>query len=95
VVDLPGPLATLVDGGDLHRQQKPDRGAAGRRQPVRDRALQLLGEAEHALPGRHQAFPQLLEPARMGEVAGADDGDALALCPEGEVFEVAVLATGS
>jgi hypothetical protein len=92
VVDLPGPLPALVDGGDLHRQQEADRGAAGRREPVGDRPLQLAGQAEQPRLGRHQAFLQLLEPARMGEVAGADDADALALRPQCQVLQVAVAA---
>jgi hypothetical protein len=95
VVDLTRQLALLVDGRDLHREHEARLPVATGRQPLVDGSRDVVAQAEQAGLGRHQRLLQLSEPDRMGEVAGADDRDALLARPIGEVFEVAVLARGT
>ena len=95
VMDLPGLLELLVDGGDLHRQHEPGGGPlapAGRRQPLLDGPLEIGAQAKEARLRRHETFLDLGPPRGVGEVPRADDGDALLAGPEGEVLEIAVPA---
>ena len=95
VMDLPGLVELLVDGGNLHRQHEPGGGPlapAGRRKLLLDGALQVGPKAIETRLRRHEPFPDLGPPGRVGEVAGADDGDALLAGPDGEVLEIAVPA---
>src|SRR5579875_3147512 len=68
---FPCPLATAVDGGDLH------------------------GQPEAAWLGGDEALFQLIGPARMREVTGANHADPLAQCPRREMGYVGVLAAGA
>ena len=95
VMDLPGLVELLVDGGDLHRQHEPGRGLlapAGGRELLLDGSLQVGPQPIEARLRRHELLPDLGPPGGVGEVPGADDGDALLAGPEGEVLEVAVPA---
>src|SRR5580698_8611205 len=56
--------------------------------------LEVRPDPEQAGLGRDQGVLQLRGPRRVGEVAGAQDGQALAPRPPGQVFDIAVLAAG-
>ncbi len=93
MVHLPGALVPPVDGRDFDREHEPDR--ARRRPPGLSRhqpLLQLGPDPEQAGLGRDQRFAQLRRPGRMGEVAGAEHGQALAQRPPGQMLDIAVLA---
>ena len=92
VVDLPRLVALLVDGRDLDLEHEAHRRAAGRRQGRGDTLLDVLPQAEQARLGRDELLLQLGRPGRMAEVAGADEADALARRPLGEVLEIEVAA---
>jgi hypothetical protein len=85
VVHLAGPVVALVDRGDLHAEHEPGRTACLQRtgQPLDH--LGLVGQPEE--PGRvvDQIFAQMIEPGRVGEVAGAQQRDSLAPRPPGQV----------
>ena len=93
VMDLPRPVPLLVDGGDLHLQQEADRAVARRREP-RARSPARSRAAGGTGPGSAgtSLLADLLEPRRMGEVAGSDDRDPLAPRPEGKMLQIRVPA---
>src|SRR5262245_40820833 len=94
-MDFAGAVSLLVDRRDLDLQQEPRRAVAGRRKPLLDLALDLRPQAEEARLGRHELGADLLEPRRMGEVAGADDGETLPPRPERHMLQVRVPAGGA
>ena len=95
VVDLAGPVPLFVDGRDLDLEEEPGRPVAGRRQLPLDLALDLRAQAEEPRLGRDELAADLLEPGRMREVAGTDDGDPLAPRPQRQVLEIGVPARGA
>ncbi len=95
VVDLPGHPVTLIDGGDLGRKQEAHLWvAAGRGGPLQSR-LERGAEAKQARLGRLERLGEFPGPGRVGEVAGANHGDALARRPPGQRPDVAVLAASA
>ena len=93
VMDFPGLVALLVDGRDLHLEHEAHRRAAGRRQASRRRPARCPARRRNRPGlGRDELLLQLGRPGRMAEVAGADDADALARRPPGEVLEIEVAA---
>ena len=92
VMDFAGAVGLLVDGRDLDLEHEAHRRAAGGRQRLRDRLLDLVAQPVEAGLRRHELLLELGAPGRMGEVAGRDHADALAACPGGEVFEVEIPA---
>ena len=98
VMDLPGLVALLVDGRDLHRQHEPDRieaAGAGRRKLSLHGPFEVGAQAEEPGLRGDELLLQLSPPGRMGEVARADDADALLARPDGQVLQVAVPAGGA
>ena len=75
----------------MNRTSPPQLGGESRR----SRSLGVLAEPEQAGLGRDQGLLQLIRPAGMSEIAGADDGDPLAERPPGQMLDVAVPATGA
>src|SRR5262249_49531549 len=57
-----------------------------------DGARDVVAQRVQAVLGGNELLRELCEPARMGEVARPHDGDALALRPPVEAFEVQLLA---
>jgi len=84
MVDLAGAVIPLVDRGDLHGQHEPHV-APGHRGRQR---LARRGQPEQARLGGDEVFAQVVVPGGMGEVAGAQQRDALASGPPGEVGQV-------
>ena len=98
VMDLPGLVALLVDGRDLHRQHEPDRieaAGAGRWKLPLHGPFEVGAQTEEPGFRGNELLLQLGAPGRMGEVARADDADALLARPDGQVLQVAVPAGGA
>ena len=96
VVHLAGAVVALVDRRDLDGEHEPHIGRAQvRRQPLADVGFALRAQPVHARLGRYERLAQVVVPRRMGEVAGAEQRDALALGPPGERVEGQVTATGA
>ena len=95
VVHLAGAVVALVDGGDFHAELEPDRARAAGRGVAAESLLEVRADPEQAGLGRDQGFLEFRRPGRMGEVAGAEDPQALAQRPPGQVLDVAVLAAGA
>jgi hypothetical protein len=91
VVDLADPVAPLIDAADLDLQQEADRAPAGARDRLVHRPGQVGRQGEQARLGRHQLLAQLGEPARVGEVTGAQHPHALQLGEAVQVLEVQLL----
>ena len=66
------------------------RHAGGKRRG--DALLDIRAQAEQPGLGRDELLLQLGRPGRVAEVAGADDADALARRPPGQVLEIEVPA---
>src|SRR5262249_42126034 len=81
----------LVDRGDLDGQHEPDLRAGHTGRQRTDRAAQR----EQAGLRRYQLVAQVLAPRRVGEVAGTEQGDALAPGPPGEAGQVEIAAAGT
>ena len=93
VVHLARPLAVLVDVADLHGQHEAHVGGrAGARDLRRQLRRQLGPQRQQPAAVVDEPLLQLCEPARVGEVAGPHQADALALSPDPEVLEVELLA---
>ena len=88
-MDLPGLSVLAVDAADLGGEDEVDVGLAGCGNIV---GLEFFLEREQPVARGLELLCQLLEPPRMGEVAGADDRDALELRPFPDAFGRHVLA---
>src|SRR6516162_10144875 len=78
VVHLPGRVVTLVDSGDLGREQKPDLALASWWGGALKPCLEFGAQAKQSRLGGNQRLGELGSPGGMGEVAGADHRDAFA-----------------
>ena len=92
VMDFARAPGLLVDRGNFHFEHEAHVGAAGGRKLPGDALFDVVAQAEQPGLGGNELVLEFRAPGRMGEVAGADDGDALAGCPPGEVLEVEVPA---
>ena len=91
IVALPDPAVFLINGADLPGDGEIGAallavGAVGQ--------AELRAEAVEAVSGGDQLFLELLAPGGVGEVSGAQDGNALAAGPEVQGFGGAVPAGG-
>jgi hypothetical protein len=95
VMDFAGAVALLVDGRYLDLEHEPHVRAAGRRQRLRHRLLDVVAQAKQAGLGGNELVLELGAPGRMGEVAGADHADALAAGPGGEMLKIEIATGGA
>jgi len=90
VMDLAGALVSFVDRRDLDAQHETGRIAGA--QQWREEVCLLLLEPEKSGRIRDEVFLKVGEPGRVGEVAGAEQRDALAPRPVGEVGQLQIPA---
>ena len=92
VMHLAGAIACPVDSRYLGAEQETHRLLTTRWRVTAKPAGQLRAKLEQAWLRGLQRLAKFLGPARMGEVAGADDRDPLPPRPPGQTGNVAVLA---
>ncbi len=92
VVNFARAAVLLVDGADLHGEEKAHLTAARWIELVFDCAGQIRSETKDAILGRLQFLLDLSEPFRMREVGGANKVDALERRPSMQVFRGQVAA---
>jgi len=100
MVDLARALALLVDRGNLHLEHETHRTQLGRAGTVCHGVVcqgcqHLVAQPEQPGAVGCQLFSDLGKPAGVGKVAGAQEPNALAHRPAGQVLQVAVAAGGA
>ena len=95
VVDFARGALILVNRADFAGQHEPHLSLAGRRHCLLHRRGPLILEAKQPVLSRQQRVAHLLQPAGMRDVARADDVDAFALRPFGQILEGQVFASGA
>jgi hypothetical protein len=94
VMNFPRLFAFLVDTANLTGEQKQGGAGTGRRNLPVHGLLNIRPQPVKPLFGLNQFVLEFREPARVGEIAGAHDGDPLFSCPKGEVLRVQVSGSG-
>jgi len=94
VVDLARSLAAFVDRGNLDLQHEPHSLGARLWSLFVNGTLQFIPQSKQARFRRHQIALQFSEPLRVCEVAGAQQGHALAPRPDRHVLQIGVAARG-
>lgn len=89
MVNLAGAVVSLVDGGDLAAEHEANRLAAQRRGQA---VLDAFAQAVKAGLGFLEAFLQMRQPGGVGDVTGAQQADALAASPIGQVGQLQIPA---
>jgi hypothetical protein len=95
VVHLARAVVTLVDRRDLDAEHERRRRARLQRARQALGDLGLLGVAEQSGAPIDQVLAQVVEPGGVGEVAGAQQGDALAAGPPGQVGQGQITAAST
>ncbi len=95
VVDFAGALKFFVDAADLAGQHKTDGGVAGGRNFLLDSAGQVGLQFKQALFGGGQLVAHFLQPAGVGNIAGADHLHAFELRPAAELLKIEIFAGGA
>src|SRR6185436_5974860 len=98
VVHLAGAVVALVDRGDLDRELEPHRLLHTRealRQPLPHRLGPVGLELVEARLTGNESVLEVAEPGGVREVAGAEQRDAFAAGPPGQIVQVKVAAAGT
>ena len=90
-VDFSDSVVPLVDGTYLRCQNKTTGGGPGSRKGIEELGERTASEFEESRFGRLQIFLQLLKPAGVSEVTGANDVNPLDCTPCRKAFQVARL----
>jgi hypothetical protein len=94
-VNLADFFEAFINVGDFRRQQKTYFRAAGFGNFGSGGSGKFFLQLEQPLFRRRQLFLHFIQPTRMREIAGANDGHALELRPFAEVLEIKLLAGGA
>ena len=92
VMDLARLAVLFIDAADFAAQQEAHGRMAGRRRRLLHRGRQIVFQTKKPVFGWLQAGAHLLQPARMGNIAAANDMHAFELRPTGELFQRQVFA---
>ena len=92
MMNLAGLVAFLVNRRDFDRQHKTRIAATTRRQPRRNRLVDVVPQAKQAGLGGNELVLDLGNPGRMREIPGAYDRDTFLASPVSKVLEITILA---
>ena len=94
-VDFSGCSIALVNAADFDIEDEVNVLPTGGRDAGVDFGFQFRPQFQQAVASVNQLVLQFSDPGRVGEVAGGDDTDALALSPGAESFQAAFPAGGT